>query len=319
MRIRPYQTGDEGPQARVYNAAAGTLPAFKPATAEEIARRYRAGDADPLGRFYAVDEATGGVVGYALFGPNGRVSYPWCLPGFEAARTPLLDAALGAMTGVGLTEAWAAYRADWAPVLDFFGGRGFTTTREMVNFVAATDDLPASAAPLPGGLALGPLGRDDLPRLAGLGRGIFAADDPERLAAAYWENPFFGPECLFAVRDGRGAVVGAAVAIASTAYADPAKLDAAMPCFRLGVLGTERERHKRVNGLVSCLFDDGAVGEALLAEAARRFRAAGLTHAAAQAPSDRPELLAFYGRHFERQGAFPILSLPLTDASARPS
>ena len=31
MLIRTYQPGDEQAQARIYNAAAGSLPAFKPA------------------------------------------------------------------------------------------------------------------------------------------------------------------------------------------------------------------------------------------------------------------------------------------------
>ncbi|MCA1684790.1 MAG: hypothetical protein LC745_02150 [Planctomycetia bacterium] len=305
MRIRPYEPGDEEAQARVFNAAAGALPAFKPATAGEIARRYGTVDPDPASRLYAVDDATGAVVGYALFHPNGRVSYPWCLPGAEEARGPLLDALSAEMAGRGFVEAWAAYRADWSPVLEFLRGRGFVPARAMVNFVAATDDLPS--APVPDGLALGPLGRDDLPRLLELGRGLFADDDPDRLGDALRGNPFFGPDSLVTLRD-RGAVVGAAVAIASTGYADPTKLDAAMPCFRLGAFGTERERHKRVNGMVSCVFADESAGEVLLAEAARRFRAAGLPHAASQAPSDRPDLVAFYQRFFRPQGSFPILS-----------
>ena len=311
MRIRAYRPGDEEAQARVFNADAGGLPAFKPATAEEIARRCRTVDPDPTSRFYAVDDADGAVVGYAQFNPNGRVSYPWCLPGYESARGPLLDALTEAMAGRGLDEAWAAYRADWSPVLAFFQDRGFEPTREMINFVAGTDELPGVA--VPDGHALGPLGRDDLPRLIELGRGVFADDDPDRLGVAFWENPFFGPDSLFALRegDGRGEIVGAALAVASTGYADPTKLDAAMPCFRLGALGTERERHKRVNGMVSCVFADEAAGEALLSEAARRFKAAGLGHAAAQSPSDRADLVAFYDRFFRRQGSFPILTLRL--------
>jgi hypothetical protein len=308
MQIRTYQPGDEEAQALIYNAAAGALPAFKPATADEVSRRYAKALRDGGAKFYAVDGATGEVVGYCLFNPNGRLSYPWCLPGSEAARGPLLDAVLDAMRGQDMAEAWAAYRADWTPVLDFLGAHGFAPVREVVNFLAETAALPAG--PDPPGLALGPLGLEDLTDLLRLGGGLIAADDPDYLGAFFWENPFFGPESLIALRadGGRGAVVGAALAIAATGFADPSKLDAAMPCFRLGALGTERERHKRVNGMVSCVFTDGPVGEALLAEAARRFRAAGLAHAAAQATTDRPDLVAFYGRYFRRQGAFPVLS-----------
>lgn len=307
MQVRSYQPGDEVAQARIFNAAAATLPAFKPATADEVARRYRTTDADPSSRFYAVDETTGAVVGYALFNPNGRLNYPWCLPGFEAAREPLLAAVLEAMTHRGFAEAWAAYRADWSPVLAFFQEHGFEPTREMVNFVAEIAALPNTE--VPPGLVLAPLDRDDLPRLLDLGHGLFD-DDPDRLGVYFWENPYFGPDSLFAIRadQGRGALVGAALAIASAGYADPTKLDAAMPCFRLGALGTERERHKRVNGMISCIFADETIGEALVAEAARRFKAAGLTHAAAQTPSDRRDLVAFHSRLFQRQGAFPIVA-----------
>ncbi|HEX8201027.1 MAG TPA: hypothetical protein VF590_11100, partial [Isosphaeraceae bacterium] len=125
-------------------------------------------------------------------------------------------------------------------------------------------------------------------------------------------NPYFDPSCLFVLETSRGAApLGLALAIADASYAHPTKLDAAMPCFRLGALGTETERHKRVNGMVSCLATTGEAGEILLAEARRRLEAAGLDHAAAQAPSDQPDLCALYDRHFRRQGEFPILAKPL--------
>jgi hypothetical protein len=63
-----------------------------------------------------------------------------------------------------------------------------------------------------------------------------------------------------------------------------------------------------VNGLFSVAFASDAAGDVLLGEGARRFEAAGLAHAAAQAPADQPGLVAFYERHFQRQGAFPILA-----------
>ena len=82
MSIRSYQMGDEDAQSEIYNAVAGSLPGFKPSTAAEIARRYQGADPDPESRYFAVEN--GAVVGYAAFGSNGRISYPWCLP--EAAR-----------------------------------------------------------------------------------------------------------------------------------------------------------------------------------------------------------------------------------------
>ena len=80
-----------------------------------------------------------------------------------------------------------------------------------------------------------------------------------------------------------------------------------MPCFRLGAFGTELQRHKRVNGLFACVFASEPAAESLLAEAVRRLETSGLTHLAAQAPSDQPALVAFYDRYLRRQGSFPIL------------
>ena len=92
MRIRNYQEGDESRQAAIYNEAAGPLPKFKPTTVEEVRRRCRARDFDPGTRFYAEDG--GQVVGYAMFQPNGRVNFPWCLPDHAAAAEPLFEAYL---------------------------------------------------------------------------------------------------------------------------------------------------------------------------------------------------------------------------------
>ena len=86
-----------------------------------------------------------------------------------------------------------------------------------------------------------------------------------------------------------------------------------MPCFRLGAFGTERERHKRVNGLFSCVFVDEDEATLLLTAAlAPQASRSGLTHVAAQAPSDAIALCAWYDRHFQRQGSFPIVSRRLS-------
>lgn len=304
MPIRPYQPGDETAQVRIYNAAAAALPGFKPANVDEVMRRYRTVDPDPTSKLYDVEG--GDVVGYAVFNPNGRISYPWCLPEAQDLRTPLLEAALDAMRGRGHREAWAAYRGDWGPVLAFFRAHGFRQARAMINYVASTAELPRE--PVPTGRAIRPLSRGDLPQVRALGRGLFDADDAT-LGAYFWENPYFETSSLFALvpSTDEGTLLGAALLIGDAGYADPTKIDPAMPCFRLGAFGTERERHKRVNGLFSCVFDDEAAGETLLAEAGRRLEHNGLTHLAAQAPSDRPALLAFYDRHLHRQGTFPIL------------
>jgi hypothetical protein len=310
MHIRPYQPGDEPAQARIYNAATGPLPGFKPTNPEEIARRYRTIDPDPSLKRFAVEGDA--VVGYAVLNPNGRVSVPWCLPGAETAREPLLAAILDEARRRGLTEVWAAYRGDWEPVLAFLQAHGFANPRMMINYVAPLAQLPRR--PIPVGERIEPLRREDLPRLVDLGRGLFGGEAPGDLELFFWSNPYFGAESLFALRPvSDGPIRGAALVVSREGYADPTRIDPAMPCFRLGTFGTEHERHKRVNGLFSCVFADAKAGETLLSEAVGRVELAGLTQIAAQAPSDRPDLCAFYDEFFERQGSFPILARRLDD------
>jgi hypothetical protein len=310
QHIRPYQPGDEEAQARIYNAATGPLPGFKPASPEEIARRYRTIDADPSSKRFAVEEDE--VVGYAVLNPNGRVSVPWCMPRAEAARVPLLNAILDEARRRGLAEVWAAYRGDWEPVLAFLQAHGFVAARTMINYVAPLARLPRR--PIPIGERIEPLRREDLPRLIDLGRGLFDREEPVDLEPFFWNNPYFGAESLFALRPvGDGPIRGAALVVSREGYADPTRIDPAMPCFRLGAFGTEHERHKRVNGLFSCVFTDAKAAETLLSEAVGRLEMTGLAQIAAQAPSDRPDLCAFYDEFFERQGAFPIVSRRLDD------
>jgi hypothetical protein len=310
MQIRTYQPGDESAQVEIFNLAAGPLPKFKPATVDEVRRRYRADGFDPSTRFYAVEN--GRIVGYAGFDLNGRISYPWCLPGAEDVQGPLLDAVLFTMNGRRVLEAWAAYRADWSAVLAFFEDQRFIRAREMINYVGEVARMPRD--PVPEGQALTPLGPEDLPRLLDVGSGIIRDDAPDLLEAYFWENPYFQPESLFALKPAdRDDLLGVALLIDNAGYADPTKIDPAMPCFRLGALGTERERHKRVNGMFSCAFEDESAGTVLLAEAARRLGSAGTDRIAAQAPSDQPELCAFYDRYFDRQGSFPILTRRLRE------
>jgi GNAT superfamily N-acetyltransferase len=308
MAIRTYQPGDEQAQARVYNVAAGSLPGFKPATAEEIGRRYRGGDPDPESRYFAVEN--GEVVGYAVFGPNGRISYPWCLPGAENLRQPLLETVLREMRKRGIPEAWTAYRADWSPVHEFLDQHGFTEKRRMINYVADVSQLPVGDR-LPANRVIEPLARADLPQLIAIANGLLAGSDPEALEQFYWNNRFTNlSESLLAFKDGdSGEILGVSLLVVNDQFADPTKIDAAMPCFRLGAFGTERERHKRVNGLFSCVFVDETEGERLLSASLRaQTQRSGPTAIAAQAPSDAPALCAWYDRFFQRQGSFPIWS-----------
>jgi len=112
------------------------------------------------------------------------------------------------------------------------------------------------------------------------------------------------------------APVGMRVLVQNPAYADPHALDAAMPCFRLGAVGTEGMQTKRVHGLFSFAAaegrDVGAVGLDLLSEAALRLEESDASALAAQAPSDAPHLLRFYEQYFRRQGSFPVFERPLT-------
>jgi len=309
MSIRPYQPGDETAQVRIYNTVAAELPGFKPASVDEVVRRYRTVDPEPAAKFSAVEN--GEVLGYAVFNPNGRISYPWCLPEASTQRQPLLEAVLDAMRPYGHTRAWAAYRGDSEPVVAFFRAHGFEPVRSMINHVAEVAGLPH--APVPSGQVIRPFERSHLLQLLSLGRGVFAGADAAALDAFFWRNSFFDASSLYVLTQASDPLklLGAALLIRNPAYADPTKIDAAMPCFRLGAFGTEHQRHKRVNGLFSCVFASEPAGETLLAEAVRRLESVGLTHLAAQSPSDQPGLVSFYDRYLRRQGSFPILGRDL--------
>jgi hypothetical protein len=312
MAIRAYQPGDEQAQTDIYNAAAGSLPGFKPTTAAEIARRYSGAPPDSGSRFFAVDN--GQVVGYATFGLSGRISAPWCLPGAEAYREPLLETVLTAMRQRGLSKAWAAYRGNWDPALDFLRARDFIEERAMINYVAEMSSLPAPSR-IPSNRVIEPLNRDELPQLIALAPGLFIDTDRPALEQFFWSNPFYAfPDSLFVLKDSESKQVqGAFLVVLSDRFADPTKIDAAMPCFRLGAFGTERERHKRVNGLFSCAFADEAEGNLLLSAALESLTVHSVvTHIAAQAPTDAVSLCHWYDHFFQRQGSFPILSRRLT-------
>ena len=113
MNIRTFQPGDETTQAALYNVAAFAFPGFKPSTADEVRRRTRVRGFDPATRFYAQDG--GQVVGYCTLDPQqGRIGYPWCKKGFEAARPLLFEAAVQSARDRGMRSVFAAYRRDWA-------------------------------------------------------------------------------------------------------------------------------------------------------------------------------------------------------------
>jgi hypothetical protein len=307
VTTRTFRPGDDAAQVGIYNEAAGELPKFKPATLDEVRRRVRGADFDPGTRFFA-DEG-GPALGYCTFQPNGRVSFPWCRKGHERHAEPLFEAVLDEMRRRGMKSAFAAYRADWPAVRDFFLAHGFRQAREMVNFVLDLTDMPTPGARA--GNAVEPLRPEDVPEVFALGQGVTRCATPEALAAHLLDNPFFEPDRVFVLR-GRsgGPPVAASVLVTNDAYGDPTAVDANMPCFRLGAFGTEGMTWKRLNGMFSFVARPGPelnpLALELLSHAAAELNDTDLGTLAAQVPSDAPHLLRFYQQVWRRQGAFPV-------------
>lgn len=306
LNIRTYQVGDEKHQAAIYNEAAAGLPRFKPATVVEIARRRQDAEFDPETHFFA--EEDGQVVGYALFHANGRVSYPWCRPGYEHLADPLAQRVLLAMTERGLPTAAVAYRGDWPEQYAFWERRGFRLAREMINYVLQLSDMP-TRAPRPTIVTL--LQREDVPAIFAMIPGALRVATAAALEQHMFHNRYFPASSYFVLRqrdDGTPAAVG--ILIQHPEYADPTLLDADMPCFRLGAFGTEGMQVKRVNCLFSFLTPNRADAMAnafqLLEYAAARLENADMSTLAAQVPSDIPHLARFYRQQFQRQGSFPV-------------
>jgi hypothetical protein len=315
VSIRTYRPGDEEAQVHIYNAAAGALPKFKPAVVSDVQRRIRGRDFDPASRFYA--EEAGKVVGYAGFHANGRVSYPWCLPGHEHHAEPLFAAVVEAMRRQGQRRAFAAYREDWPRINEFFVANGFRRARDMVSFVIDFFNMPTpSARP---NNAVSPLTPADVPALLTLYPEVLRVKTVEALTDHLFNNRLFAPASLFALRsrqDNTPAAVG--ILITDPAYAAPRAVDAAMPCFHLGAFGTEGMSAKRIRGLFSFIARPDkslpSYGMDLMGYAAQQMvqDSDDIDGFAAQVPSDAAALLAFYQRHFERQGSFPVYEFKLS-------
>jgi hypothetical protein len=313
VTIRHYQPGDEQAQVAIYNTVGATLPKFKPATLQEVQRRVRARDFDPATRLYA--ETAGQVVGYCAMQANGRVSFPWCLAGHETQASALFEGVLQALRRRGVQRAFAAYRGDWPAINQFFSAQGFHTAREMIGFVMSFLDMPTPSGRASS--AITAVRPEEVPAILALGAGVLRTDNPETLRKHLFANPYFPADSLFALRSRQDSnVLAIGMLIAEPTYADPRVLDANMPCFRLGAFGTETMTAKRVRGLFSFLARPDrtlpSLGMDLLSHAANRFAADDTAECfAAQIASDAPELLAFYSRHFQRQGSFPVLEREL--------
>ncbi|HEV3258277.1 MAG TPA: hypothetical protein VG013_15465 [Gemmataceae bacterium] len=312
MNIRTYQPGDEVGQAAIYNAAAADLPKFKPATVEEVRRRCQAANFDPQTRAFA--EQGSRLLGYATFHPNGRVSYPWCLPGFEAAAEPLFRHVLEAMRRCGLHAAFAAYRGDWPVQQAFFLERGFRLAREMLNFRLELHEMTTRVVKASFGFSS--LRREDIAGVRALAPTALRTTSDEELERHWLHNPHFPGNAFFVLRTTRDkAPVAAGILIQNADYADVRAVDAAMPCFRLGAFGTEGMQTKRLNGLFSFLARDDAnlmtYAAALHDQAACRLERMEGAALAAQVPSDAPHLVRFYKQRFRQQAGFPILERTL--------
>jgi hypothetical protein len=306
MTIRSFEPGDDAAQVSIYNEAAAELPKFKPATLDEVRRRGRDPAFDRSTYFLALRD--GRPVGYASFQANGRVSYPWCRKGHEDRAGPLFERVLAELRRRGLPRAFAAYRADWPAQKEFFLAQGFRPAREMVNYALDLAEMPTpSARP---SNAVSPLTPADLPAALALGQGVVRARDEAELGRHLFENPYFPPDSVLALRGAKGEVRAVGVLVVNAGYADPRQTDPAMPCFRLGAFGTEGLTTKRVNGLFSFVAADKTdlkpLGLDLLGYAAFRLRDTDVETFGAQAPSDAPHLARFYKEYFRRQGAFPV-------------
>lgn len=312
MKIRTFQAGDETLQAGLFNIAAYSLPGFKPSTADEVKRRTRSRGFDPTTRFYA--EENNQAVGYCtLEKEQGRISFPWCKKGFEAAAPLLFLAALESARERGIKKVFAAYRRDWNSVLQFFYDQGFVLAREMVNYWTDPVDLPTRVTRTK--LPINRLQRDDVPAVAAMGRGVIRIPQ-DKLEQFLFSNPYFPVEAYLVLRDRDGKTpVAVGLGLESGTYADVRKIDPLAPCFRLGAFGTEGLNTKRVNGLFSYLVAEPAnsltAGLALLSEASQEMTESSATSLAAQCPSDAPHLLGFYSRYFKEQGRFPVLEKQL--------
>lgn len=313
MNIRPFQNGDEASQVEIYNTAAGVLPFFKPATSQEVVRRTRARDFDPRTRFFA--EVGGKVVGYSTYHLNGRVSFPWCLPGHEDCAAPLFAQVMQGMKERGLVRAFAAYRPDWGSVHQFFLSQGFHQAREVMNFSIDLVDMPTPSARMLN--IVSPVTREDIPAILRMCPQALRLCTEEELERHLLRNPYFGTNSVFAMRSrSDGTPVGVGVLISEPTFANPRAVDPNMPCYRLGAFGSETMQVKRINGMFSFLARGDAnvysIGMDLMGQAAFRLRENDeLECLAGQVASDVPALLSFYQRNFRLQGKFPVFEKEL--------
>jgi hypothetical protein len=310
--IRSYHAGDEVAQAAIFNEAAADLPGFKRAQADDVRRRFQARDFDPSTRLYLEEE--GQIVGYISAHANGRVGFPWCRPGFKRHADALLAEALTQLKARGVGKAFAAYHAGWIAQAEFFQRQGFRHARDIVSFVQEIMELPTMMNRRAS--AIEKLKPDEISDVHAMVPDLWRDMSPADLEQHWLRNPHLPPDSYFVIRskaDGKPLAVG--VLVDNPAFADPLKVDASQPCYRLGAFGTEGLQHKRVNGLFSFVCPANAqvsvYGLDLIGYAVMRLDGTATEAIAAQVPSDVPHLLKFYQQHFRYQGKFPVFEKSL--------
>lgn len=311
--IRNFQPGDEAAQVAVYNQAAAQLPYYRPDTVLDVQRRSRVRGVEPGPRLFVEDG--GQVVGFIICQTNGRVGFPWCLPGQEKHAVPLLQQALAELRKRRVPRAFAAFRSDWKNILDFYLQNGFHQAREMVNFIVDLVDMPTPPS-LPSSSIL-PVTSAEVPAIFRLMPEALRVSTPEELEKHLFRNPFFTAESLFLLRSRTSdEPVALGLLVTDLTYANPKRVDPFQPNYRLGAFGSEGMLTERINGLFSFIASKEhnvhALGLDLLGHACYRLRTMDDVDAlAAQVPSDVPSLLQFYQRGFQKQGSFPVLECPL--------
>lgn len=307
MQIRTFAAGDDAAQVGIYNEAAADLPKFKAATLDEVRRRCRPPEFDPTTRAFAVE--AGRPIGYASFYPNGRIGFPWCRRGQEAAAEPLLEHVLAALRQRGVKKAFAAYRADWQPQREFFLAHGFEARREIINYVMDLAEMPTPSARASS--AITALTAADVPHVYNLAPNLFRSPTVADFERHLLRNTAFPSEAAFVLRaktDGSPVAVG--IIVDNASYANAKQVDAGMPCFRAGAFGAEGMSVKRMNGLFSVAAaedrDVSPLALDLLSYAAFRLQDSDVETFCAQVPSDAAHLVRFYKQYFRRQASFPL-------------
>jgi hypothetical protein len=156
-----------------------------------------------------------------------------------------------------------------------------------------------------------PVQRADVPALLKLSPSTLRVKTPAELERHLFDNPYLSSRDLFTLRGRAREILGVAVLVTDSTYADPKVIDPLMPCFRLGAFGTEGMQTKRIKGVFSFLAPDNkqlpGLGLDALSQATMRAQQTDdIVTLAAQVPSDVPHLLQFYQRLFRKQGAFPV-------------